>query len=90
MDSELAGRTQPKGCDQWVCGRVEGGHSVPRGQPGDNGALQRLINDTDDGVEGTLSKSAEGTKLSGAVDALEGREAMQRGLDRLEMPNEAQ
>jgi len=43
-----------------------------------------FINDLDAGVECTISQFADGTKPGAAVDCLEGQEALQRHLDRLE------
>ena len=81
MDKELAGWSCPKGSmPKW---KAEMGGVPQESTPGQN-LLNIFLSNTDSGIECTLSKSADDTKLSGGVDTAEGWDGVQRDLDKLE------
>lgn len=84
MDQKLAGWADPEGSGQWLKSRWTSVTSgIPQGSELGPELLTIFIHDTDEGIKCTLNTFAGNTKLSGAVHAPEGWDAIQKGLDKL-------
>ena len=87
LDKELAGWPHSKSCCQLLNIQVETGdkwcHHFSQGLVLRLVLFNIFVGNMDSGIKCTLSKYADDTKLSGAVDMLEGRDPNQREWDRL-------
>lgn len=82
VDKELAGWSHAKSCGQRLNVELETMMSgAPQGLVW-GPVLFNIFGDMDRGIESTLSKFANDTKLCGVVNTLEVRDAIQRDFER--------
>ena len=79
----LDGQTPRVAVNGSMSGWRSGTSGVPQGSVLGPVLFNMFVRDTDSGIEWSLSKFVDDRKLSGVVDSVEGRDGIERGLDRL-------